>query len=65
MKFFILRAESKDEIKTALVDEDEFATTDNPGDFFVYPFSLNAKKVGEVEIEGDTQELAAVYMEEM
>ena len=61
MKYIILRSRVKKQ--TVLVSEDEFEDCAIPGDYFVGSPD-DAKKVGEVEIEGDTDELDCCYISE-
>jgi hypothetical protein len=65
MKFVILRSEHKNETKTILVNEEEYVDSEVPNDFFAPPFDLNAKNVGEIEVEGDINLLGNIYVEEM
>lgn len=58
MKYFILKATVRGERKTVLISEDEFIGS--PSDYFVGSPS-DAKKVGTVFVDGDTDELDGWY----
>jgi hypothetical protein len=58
MEYLILKAFVNGEFKTVLIAKDEYEGS--PKDYF-FGAPSNAKKVGVVEIEGDTEELNGWY----